>query len=79
MTEQKKSYIIFKHELSDEVKCGYILTKTKNGGNFDGVCHGEDQAVSLYLNSTYPRIIMHILGFYIGNIQNTRVRFNLPR
>ena len=28
---------------------------------------------------TYPRIIMHILGFYIGDIQNTRVRLNLPK
>ena len=79
MTEHKKRYIIFKHELSDEVKCGYILTEVGNRGNFDGVCHGKDQAVSLYFNSTYPRIIMRILGFYIGDFQNTRVRFNLPR
>lgn len=27
----------------------------------------------------YPKIIMRILGFYIGENQNTRVRFNLPR
>ena len=79
LTELKKQYIIYKHELSDEVKCGYILTEMRNGGNFNGVCHGKDQAVSLYFNSTYPKIIMHVLGFYIGDIQNTRVRFNLPR
>lgn len=28
---------------SVEVECGYIYT---DGGNFDGVCHGIDQAVS---------------------------------
>jgi len=32
-----------------------------------------------YKNSTYPRINMHVLGIYIGEIRNTRVRFNLPR
>ena len=31
---------------SVEVECGYIR---KDGGNFDGVCHGLDQAVSLIL------------------------------
>lgn len=34
----------------------------KDGGNFNGVCHGKDQAVRL---CTYPRIIMHVLGFNI--------------
>ena len=76
LTYGKKHCIIYKHELSDEAECGYILHFRKNGGNFGGVCHGKDQAVRKH---TYPRIIMHILGFYIGNIQNTRVRFNLPR
>ena len=55
------------------------LQKNKDGGNFSGVCYGKDQAVSFLKLSTYPRIIMHILGFFIGDIQNTWVRFNLPR
>ena len=38
--------IIYEHELSDEAECGYILTENKDGGNFSGVCHGKDQAVS---------------------------------
>ena len=33
---------------SVEVECGYIR---KDGGNFDGVCHGLDQAVSLILKN----------------------------
>jgi hypothetical protein len=37
----------------------YVVAKTK--------------AVSIKL-STYPKKIMHNLGFYIGDIQNTRVR-----
>ena len=38
--------IIYEHELSDEAECGYILRENKDGGNFGGVCHGKDQAVS---------------------------------
>ena len=38
--------IIYEHELSDEAECGYILHFRKDGGNFSGVCHGKDQAVS---------------------------------
>ena len=69
--------IIIKHEIkSVEAKCGYIPTEIWNGGNFGGVCYGKDQAVR---KCTYPKIIMQFLGFYIGGIQNTRVRFNLPR
>lgn len=71
MTSIVNHCIIYEHELSDEAECGYILTENKDGGNFSGVCHGKDQAVSFKNLSTYPRIIMHILGFFIGNIQNT--------
>ena len=46
LTYGKKHCIIYKHELSDEAECGYILTESENGGNFSGVCHGVDQAVS---------------------------------
>ena len=46
LTYGKKHCIIYKHELSDETKCGYILRFRKGGGNFSGVCHGKDQAVS---------------------------------
>ena len=38
--------IIYEHELSDEAECGYILRENGDGGNFGGVCHGKDQAVS---------------------------------
>ena len=40
-------------ELSDDIECGYILT---DGGNFDGVCHGLDQAVSLILKIKREKI-----------------------
>ena len=76
MTYGLKHCIIYEHELSDDVECGYITTENRDGGNFNGVCHGKDQAVRL---CTYPRIIMHILGLKIECFQNTRVRFNLPR
>ena len=39
-------YIIYEHELSVEAECGYIPTEMWDGGNFSGVCHGKDQAVS---------------------------------
>ena len=77
LTYGNKGCIIDKHELiSVEAKCGYIPTEMWNGGNFGGVCYGKDQAVR---KCTYPKIIMQFLGFYIGGIRNTRVRFNLPR
>ncbi len=79
LTYSDKRYIIYEHELSDETECGYILHIRKGGGNFGGVCHGKDQAVSFINNSTYPKIIMRILGLNKNGIQNTRVRFNLPR
>ena len=46
MTSIGNHYIIYEHELSDEAECGYIPTENKDGGNFSGVCHGKDQAVS---------------------------------
>ena len=46
LTYGYKHCIIYKHELSVEAKCGYIFTETRDGGNFGGVCHGKDQAVS---------------------------------
>lgn len=52
---------------SVEVECGYIR---KDGGNFDGVCHGLDQAVSIILKE---KNIIHLsqnvhanLGFLNG-------------
>ena len=46
LTSKGNHCIIYEHELSDETECGYILTENKDGGNFGGVCHGKDQAVS---------------------------------
>ena len=46
LTSANNHCIIDEHELSDEAECGYILTENKDGGNFGGVCHGKDQAVS---------------------------------
>ena len=42
----------------------YVVAKTK--------------AVSLKTRSTYPKIIMRDLGFYIGKKRYTRVRLQLP-
>ena len=56
LTDGKKHYIIFEHEFSDEAKCGYILTKKKDGGNFGGVCHGKDQAVSFIKIALIPEL-----------------------
>ena len=56
----KKNYIIYAHEKSVEVECGYNPTEIGIGGNFGGACHGKDQAVRI---STYPKIIMHIWDF----------------
>ena len=46
LTSKANHCIIDEHEISDETECGYILTEIKGGGNFSGVCHGKDQAVS---------------------------------
>ena len=46
LTSLNNHCIIDEHEISDETECGYILTEYKDGGNFSGVCHGKDQAVS---------------------------------
>lgn len=51
---------------SDEVECGYNLAEARDGGNFYGVCHGLDQAVSFIKHiSTYPKIIMQTWGFLL--------------
>ena len=38
-------YIIIKHEIGDEVRCGYTMLETVSfdGGNSYGVCRGKDQ------------------------------------
>ena len=46
LTSLNNHCIIDEHEISDETECGYILTEYKDVGNFSGVCHGKDQAVS---------------------------------
>ncbi len=46
LTYSQIHYIIYKHKLSVEAECGYILRFRKDGGNFGGVCYGKDQAVS---------------------------------
>ena len=75
----KALYNIKACKQSDEVECGYSLTVVRDGGNFYGVCHGLDQAVSfIEYKSTYPKDYHAIIGFYIGNKRNTRVRLKLP-
>jgi len=56
LTYGRKHCIIYKHELSVETECGYILTESENGGNFSGVCHGKDQAVSLNKLALIPEL-----------------------
>ena len=52
----KALYNIKACKQSDEVECGYNLTVVRDGGNFYGVCHGLDQAVSfIEYKSTYPK------------------------
>ena len=38
-------YIIIKHEIGDEVRCGYTMLENTSidGGNSYGVCRGKDQ------------------------------------
>jgi len=56
LTYGYKRCIIYKHELSEEAECGYILRIRKNGGNFGGVCHGKDQAVSFIKIALIPEL-----------------------
>ena len=69
-----------KHEIeSDEVECGYILNTRKGGGNFYGVCHGLDQAVSfIKYKSTYPKIIMQIWDFKMVKKETPGYVLKLP-
>ena len=46
LTGRENHCIIYKHEFSDEAECGYSLEFSRGVGNFSGVCHGKDQAVS---------------------------------
>ena len=63
---KKALYNIKACKQSDEVECGYTLTVVSDGGNFYGVCHGLDQAVSfIFDKSTYPKIFMQYLGFIL--------------
>ena len=63
----KRCIIIKACKQSDEVECGYILRELRNGGNFYGVCHGLDQAVSfIKLKALIPRLFMQSLGFIMG-------------
>ena len=41
---------------SVEAECGYTTTETWGGGNFSGVCHGKDQAVSLNKLALIPEL-----------------------
>ena len=50
-------------KFSDEVECGYTLWKHKDGGNFDGVCRGLDQAVSS--KNTYPKSFHAVWDFIL--------------
>ena len=53
---------------SVEAECGYILTETKDGGNFSGVCQGIDLAVRFLVKekvTTYPKKITYIFWDFI--------------
>ena len=58
-------------KISDEVRCGYILWNSKDGGNSYGVCRGLDQGGKLFKIFRLQKIKNALI--YMSNIIESKL------